>query len=1106
MFKLTVGLFFFLAVVGCRPENDDTLFILRPDSGIEFTNAIAENDSMNLMELEYFYRGGGVAIGDLNSDHLPDIILGGNQVPTRLYLNRGRQGSSPFTFEDITEKAGFYTDRWVNGISLVDINRDGLMDVYLSVGGSNQPERRENILFIQRNAANQDVPFFQDQAAEYGLNINKSTTQAAFFDYDRDDDLDVLLVNTDPDDHNPNVVRDKSNDGSAPNADLLYENQLNEGAGFIDVSNNAGIVYEGFSLGVAVSDINLDGWPDVYIANDHLTNDVLYINQQNKKFTNLTAETIKNQSYFSMGVSIKDLDNNGRNDIFTLDMLPESNDRRKNMAMAMNLTRFLLAKDYSYQEQFMKNALHLNTGTDSSGRPIFSEVAQLAGVHDTDWSWGSVLADFDLDGDNDIIIANGYARNITDMDFIAYQENQNFFSGSFNTPEYRAAISESPAIVLSNYSFRNEGNLQFSEVTNQWGLAGENLSNGIAYGDLDLDGDLDLVINHINQPASIYENTSQRDSAHYLKVYASTPAGIPVLGTKAHLYANESVQYQELYPVQGYQSTQEAVFHFGLGGTTAVDSLQLIWPNGGTTVHQNIRIDTSYVFQPSASTEEPGAQLTSTKNTFWKQTSIGNWQHHPSDPYADIYNQPLMYQTFSKEGPLLVPNDALQPNQIFIGSGPDQPISILSLQNDGLWEMSYFDKQGQYEDMDAEWLDADQDGDLDLFVCSGNVSFRDGHASLQDRLYLQSAEGFELALDRLPNMKTFTREVVKVDFDRDGDDDLLVFGRIVNGRFPASPQSYLLQNDRGTFTDVSQKYLPNEGKLGMISCAEVADLNKDGISEIIYAGEWQGFNVLKWESGGYLKTEQYSEIDSLQGWWQSLRIVDLNQDGYPDILAGNAGLNHPYADHLPLVLAATDLDGDQQEDPLLGWHIVNSMGDQKLYPAFQRDDLIRQFPALRNTYRTYHDFADLEMNELLSLTHTLVRRQEVNYMQSVVLMNQQGEGFAVQPLPRVVQTGPINAFITLDLNNDRKIDILGLGNNRKLSVSMGWNDNSTGVILHNQDTAFVPLPWNKSPLHVPQEVRDAVSLGNGKILISSYADSLRILHSKPLRSSTSLLQ
>ena len=1103
MFKLVGRLFFFLAAIGCQSKDGDTLFKLRPDSGIKFTNAISENDSMNLMELEYFYRGGGVAIGDLNADQLPDIILGGNQVPTRLYLNRGSQGSAPFVFEDITEKAGFYTDRWVNGISLVDINQDGLMDVYLSVGGSNQPERRENLFFIQQDSDDQNYPLFIDRAPEFGLNTNKSTTQAVFFDYDRDNDLDVLLINTDPDDHNPNVVRDKSEDGSAPNADLLFENRLNEGAGFTDVSSEAGIVYEGFSLGVAVSDFNLDGWPDVYIANDHLTNDVLYINQQNKTFSNLTAQTIKNQSYFSMGVFVKDLDNNGKNDIFTLDMLPENNDRRKNIAMAMNLTRFLLAKDYGYQEQFMKNALHINLGADSSEKPIFTEVAQLAGIHDTDWSWGSVLADFDLDGDNDIVVANGYARNITDMDFIAYQENQNFFAGSLNTPEYRAAITQRPAIQLSNYAFRNEGNLQFSDVTKQWGLSGENLSNGVAYGDLDLDGDLDLVINHINQPASIYENTSQSDSSHYLKVYASTPAGIPVLGTKAYLYANESVQYQELYPVQGYQSTQEAVFHFGLNKQEIIDSLRLIWPDGSSTLYEDLRGDTSYIFHQSDAFQR-STQPATPNTKVWTQTTAYDWQHQPADPYGDIYNQPLLYQTFSKEGPLLVPDDETQPNNIFVGSGPNQPMTILSLQQDGQWVMKYFEKQEQYEDTDAAWLDADQNGDLDLFVASGNVSFRDGHPSLQDRLYLQSAAGFELALDRLPDMKTFTKEVVKVDFDQDGDEDLLVFGRMVNGRFPASPQSHLLRNDRGTFTDVSEQYLPEGGKLGMVSCAEVADLDQDGRFEVIYTGEWQGINVLKWQAEKYVKTKEYPEIDSLQGWWQSLHIADLNQDNYPDILAGNVGLNHPYADHLPLVLVATDLDGDQQEDPLLGWHIVNSQGDKKLYPALQRDDLLRQFPALRNTYRTYHDFADLEMHELLLLSRTPPWQQEANYMQSVVLLNQKGKEFAVKPLPRVAQTGPINAFVTRDFNSDGAVDILGLGNNRKLSVSMGWNDNFTGVVLLNQDTAFVPLPWKETQLHVLQEVRDAVPLGNGEILISSYADSLQVLHWKPVQNSAIL--
>ncbi len=1089
-FRVLISL---ISITACNQPSEEKRFRLRDDTGIDFTNEIVENDSMHLMALEYFYRGGGVAIGDLNNDRLPDVILSGNMVPSRLYLNQGG-----LKFQDVTKASGFYNEQWINGISLVDINDDGLIDVYLCAGGSNDSVQRKNLFFVQQQRTPEGIPVFKDEAAAWGLDGNQSTTQAAFFDYDRDDDLDVILVNTDPDEKNPNVVRDKVSDGSAPNTDRLFENRLNEEKfqTFVDVSQQAGIVNDGFSLGLTITDINRDGWPDVYVANDHLSNDILYINQQDGTFRNQAPELIRNQSYFSMGVFAKDVDNNGLTDIFTLDMLPESNERRKNMAMAMNLARFQLAQEFGYQAQFMKNTLQLNLGVDRQGQPVFAEVAQLAGIQDTDWSWGSVIADFDLDGDNDIIVANGYARNITDMDFVAYQERQNFFSKSLDHPEYRNAITEQPPILLSNYAFRNEGGLQFSDVSREWGLDGPNLSNGMAYGDLDLDGDLDLVINHINQRASVYENTTEGPHQHFLKVLPVRASGSPALGAKAVVYQGGQGQYQELYPVQGYQSTQEAGFHFGLGTATQVDSLVITWSQGALTKHYHLPSDSLYVLtapsgQPRASPPVP----TASPGLFTLRSLPLSWQHRPSSPYGDTDKQALMHQTFSREGPSLAAADidGNQLTDVFVGSGPEQAGTLLMQSEAGVLVKKTFDKGGPYEDRGAAWLDADGDGDLDLFVASGNATYREGHESLQDRLYRQSADGFKLASEWVPDMKTFTQEVVAVDFDRDGDEDLLVFGRMVSGEFPTTPRSYLLQNDGKKFTDVSAEYLPESGRLGMVSCAETADLDQDGTDEIIFSGEWQPIRVLAWKNNRYEEVSAQYGLADLKGWWQSLTVTDLNQDGFPDILAGNAGLNNPYAGHLPLELWAADLDGDQHNEPLLGWHMVNQQGEKKLYPAFSRDDLVRQLPSVKSRYATYHDFATVTLTDLLALSQNQPTKMTINGLSSVALINQAGRDFIVQELPREAQIGPITAFVAQDFNHDGSTDVLGLGNTREMSVSMGWNDNSKGVLLLNDHGDYRPVPNAQTQLYVSSEVQDAVSINSEQLLLSSYADSLRVL-------------
>jgi len=1085
IFKLIILVCFF----SCQ-EQSDALFQLKTDTGINFNNAIEENDSMNILELEYFYRGGGVAIGDMNNDQLPDVLLGGNMVPSRLYLNKGN-----LQFEDVTEKAGLLTKRWVNGISLVDINQDGLMDIYLCVGGSNNPNLRKNHFFIQQASKN-GIPTFKDEAKQMGLDVNKSTTQAAFFDHDLDGDLDVILINTDPDSKNPNVVRPKTTDGTANNTDLFFENRLNE-AGyqkFIDISQQMGVLYDGFSLGVSVTDINMDGWPDIYIANDHLSNDILYINQQGKSFVNQANKALKTQSYFSMGVFSKDMDNNGLNDIFTLDMLPETYDRRQRMMMAMNLSRFQLTKMYGYQPQFMKNTLQTNIGTNDGGEAQFAEAAQFAGIHATDWSWGSAVADFNMDGNNDIIITNGYARNITDMDFVTYQTNQNFFKSEINNADHREAIKQQPPITLHNYAFKNQGNLSFADVSKEWGLKGPDLSNGIAYGDLDLDGDLDMVINHIDQVASVYENTASQKDKHYLKVKALDQKGSPVYGTKAFLYVNDTLeQYQELYPVQGYQSTQEATFHFGLGAITSADSLIVLWPDGSSTKSTSLKADTTYFL----SIEDGTKERTLLENDSYNGKKLIEplplnlkWIHQPAIPYGDMEKQSLLHQTFSKENPPLAVADIDQNGLLdfYVGSGLEQKGIYFRQTAPQVFEKVIFDKGGQFEDYGAAWFDADNDGDLDLYVCSGNTNFWQGHESLQDRLYLQTDKGLIYAKDRLPDLKTFTKSLIPLDFDQDGDLDLLVFGRMVTGLYPSIPDAYLLENENGVFTDKSAAYLPNKGKIAMVSDATKVDLDKDGVNEIILASEWQKIAYLKWDGKKFNLVEIAA---SPEGWWHSVATADINQDGLMDILCGNAGLNNDYAAHLPLHLYNADVDGDGNPDPLMAWHIKHQNNEKKLLPAFQRDDLMSQFPYLRASYSNYGDFAVSEMADVLKLSKKAPSKAVITDMRSLVLLNRGDGKFERVYLPNEAQLGPITSFLIADFNEDEQIDVICFGNAQNMHVSRCWNSDFYAQVLLNKNGHLKAAKSQDLGVVINNEVRAAHQLGNQYFVTANYADSLR---------------
>lgn len=1047
---------------------------------------------MNIMELEYFYRGGGVGMADINRDGRLDLLLGGNMSPSRLYLNKGQ-----FQFEDISEASGFEVNAWVNGISFADVNQDGWMDIYLSVGGSNRPSLRKNRLFLHQGLDATQTPRFVEVAASVGLASPRSSTQAAFFDFDRDGDLDLFVANTHPTNRQPNLVR-TPRDGTRPQGtDQLFQNLLVETGklAFEDVSQQAGIRYEGFSLGLAVSDINLDGWPDLYLANDHVTNDVLYLNQGDGTFQNVIEDAIKAQSYYSMGVFIKDVNGDGKNDIFTLDMLPERNDRRQRMVMAMSLNKFSLAEEYGYQPQFMKNALNLQVGTrlNEQGPPLprFSELGQLAGIHNTDWSWGSVIADFDHNGHNDIVIANGYPRDITDMDFVAYQEASSYFEQGQYQQQYREALRQQPPLALPNQAFSQTAPLRFQAVADEWGLGNPNVSNGVAYGDLDQDGDLDLVINHLNQPASVLKNQLSAPEHHFLALQPLNEQGVPALGAKVFVKAGSSWRYQELYPVQGYQSFQAPVLHMGLGATQGVDSVLIGWPDGSVTHFPSLGIDQTHrLTQGEGEVYQGPWPPSSPPGPFSSPLVVDTlaWKHEPYVPFDDFYIDPLLPQTYSTEPPLLATADVDGNGTLdaFVGSGARQKGQLFVQASEGSLLAKPFDKGGPFEDMDAAFLDADQDGDPDLYVASGGIRHMPGHPALQDRLYLNQGGHFSLAADALPNLRTFTKSVVPFDMDGDGDEDLFVGGRLDNEVYTAIPASYLLMNEGGTFSDASE-LLPEGGRLGWIASAEAADLNQDGQEELILAGEWQPIRILEQQQGRMVEITDRFAHHALHGWWKSVSVKDLNQDGYPDIIAGNLGLNNPYAEHLPLELHIADLDANGREEFLMGWHLPDGQGNRQNVPVAMRDDLTAKVPGIKTRYPSYSAFSEVSLDELLQLAEHVPHSFRINTLESMLLINQGGQGFQRVVLPLAAQWGPLHLALSRDFNGDGQLDLLCAGNARSSPVSMSWNEASLGCLLLSQPAGgYRALPPAQAGLSLTQQLRDGAWMAADLALFSIY--------------------
>jgi enediyne biosynthesis protein E4 len=1030
------------------------LFKLLPASttSIHFSNNITENDTLNILHQANIYNGGGTGIGDFNNDGLVDIYFAGNMTPNRLYLNK-----STMKFEDVTDAAGVNgSGRWCTGVSVVDINADGWLDIYVATSFVKDARNRTNLLYINQGADKNGIPHFKDSARAYGLADDGFSTQGYFFDYDRDGDLDMYLVtNALYDPKTPIRFRPKVTDGSAQNTDRLYRNNGN--STFTNVSAQAGIVIEGWGHAAAISDFNNDGWPDIYVANDFVSNDVLYINNRNGTFTNKIADYLKHTAWNAMGTDVVDINNDGWVDILSLEMLPEDNLRKKRMLSGNEYYNYFNAAQYNYEHQYVRNVLQLNSGNTPAGHPVFSDVGFISGIYQTDWSWCPLVADFDNDGFRDIIITNGLPRDVTDLDYIAYDNKQGGGAANLSL----AMAHSLPVVNIPDYAFRNTGGISFENTTKAWGLDTAAFSNGGVYADLDNDGDLDFVVNNINSYAFVYENTLNSAGRKAISSLSISLAGEGLntngTGARIHLFYGGKQQYYEHYPWRGYLSTMDNRIHFGLGTATVIDSLRIIWPDGRTELLKNIPASEPLTLRSAKASRLP---YTPKRSTSLLRTATKEYGIHYKPAERDFidYNiQATLPHKLSQYGPGLAVGDIDNNgfDDFYIGGSSGNPGLFFMQDATGKFRIDSSRITRRVNELEEEmgvlFFDADNDNDLDLYAVTGSYEIPPGNAVAQDRLFINNGKGiFELSIAALPVEVTNGSCVRAADFDRDGDLDLFVGGRVVSGAYPSNPKNFLLRNNKGKFEDVTPELCPELENAGMVTDALFTDFDNDGRIDLVLTAEWSPILFFKNSGNSFAPATANSGISSQNGWWNSIVSGDFDNDGDIDYVAGNLGLNSNYtaSDAEPMTILAKDVDMNGSLDAMLFCYMKAEDGSRKSFPMHAKDDLVSQVVSIRKKYPTYTSYGKATIDDLWPAAD---RRDAIvktaNYMQSAYIENKGNGSFAMRPLPMAAQTAPLFGMIADDVNEDGNLDLLLVGNDFGMEPYSGRHDAFNGLYL-----------------------------------------------------------
>ncbi len=1065
------------ALIACGEEMDSAVeprpathfTLLSPtESGIEFQNRIVENDTLNYMTYMHVYEGAGVAVLDVNNDGLGDVYFTANYGPNALYINRGN-----LKFEDITASSGTAGGfpSWTTGVTIVDINQDGYSDIYVCRSGwFENPAHRRNLLFV-----NNGDETFTERAADYGLDDKAHSTQATFFDYDRDGDLDMYLVNHPIDFSLTRKYADLDKIMAEPERwrklgghDKLYRN--NGDGTFNDVSDEAGIFDIGFGLNVIAGDLNEDGWDDLYVSNDFLYPDVLYYNNGDGTFRDATKEALKHVSMFGMGSDIGDFNNDGLPDVVVLDMVSEDHFRSKVNMAPMSSEQFWDLVNTGHHYQYMLNTLQMNTGDGQ-----FSEVSQLAGISKTDWSWSPLLADFDNDGMRDLFITNGILRDVSDNDF---QREQFKIRDHLTT---KRLLEIMPSTKVSNYMYRNVGHLKFESVTDQWGMNIPGFSNGAAYCDFDGDGDLDLVINNVNEPGQIYRNNEQYHKRNnWLRIrFEGSAHNRDGLGAKVWLQDEGQQWYQQHTRTRGYMSASENYLHFGLGDNPKIDTLIVVWPDGQTQTRLAVTTDQVLTLKYGDSQMADPRAVEKTF-LFSERTPSGVPFTHVENEHDDFAREVLLPHRMSREGPALatgdVNGDGLE--DVYIGGAAGHAGALLLRSQDGGFvphSSQPWNADADAEDVGALLFDSDGDGDLDLYVVSGGYAFADGSQELQDRLYINHGTHFVLAPRFLPDLRTIGSCVDAADYDDDGDLDLFVGGRVKSGHYPMATRSYLLNNDGGVFTDVTADVVRDLMAPGMVADALWSDYDADGDPDLMVVGEWMPISVYQNNGNGrFTNMTTNFHLQNTTGWWNTIAMGDFDGDGDFDYIAGNLGLNTKYSasPEKPLIIYMSDFDENGTPDIVL----AKPKGDKEL-PIRGRECSSDQMPFIAEDFPTFRSFANASIKDIYGQESLDAALQYRAMTFSSAYIENIGGALQLQELPPEVQVGPVRSIVVHDFNGDNFLDAALVGNNYGAEVETVRYDAMTGLLLLGDGTGrFNVVPSRSSGLRVQADARHAALL------------------------------
>ncbi|WP_232231276.1 VCBS repeat-containing protein [Maribacter sp. 1_2014MBL_MicDiv] len=1072
-------------------SNELPLFnLIRPEeSGIHFKNTIAENYDNFFAIFNYVYNGAGVAVADINNDGLSDIYFTANEAPDRLYLNRGN-----FIFDDITGSANISKqDGWHNGVVMADVNADGHTDIYICRGGwQDTPQERSNLLYI-----NQGDNTFKESAVEYGLADEGFSVMASFFDMDNDNDLDLYLTNR-PEHFFLNYQQVLAGKASE---DYLYRDKLyiNNNGKFEEIGQQKGINGNfGYGLGLVTSDVDKDGLVDLFVANDYLERDYLYMNQGEGNFSEQLKSRFNHIPFYAMGVDIADLDNDGWEDIVQLEMMPEDYERSKTTMADMNTQLFANMKNNGFHYQYMHNMLQKNRG-----EGFFSDLSQYSGIAKTDWSWACLASDFDNDGLRDIFITNGFKRDIWDKDAtIKFRQYMQSAEASQRTNEENAQhiISLFKQNKISNYLYKNEGDLKFTNMSKAWGLDQQSFSNGAATADLDNDGDLDIIVNNVDDPAFIYENLTNSKENGYLKIKLNGPAtNKDGLGAKITLKTNDSIQFHEFKTVRGYLSSVEPIIHFGLGKTTKIDTLTIAWPDGKEQQLHDIATNRTIIVDYTDALH--ALEKSTTKETLFvdaTSTSFSSVYKHQENEFDDFRIQVLLPHKLSNEGPCIavgdINNDGLEDFYVGGASGSSGAIYYQTDKESFVKkDNAILSGDAKYEDVDAVFFDVDNDQDLDLYVVSGGNEFSQNSPLLKDRLYLNDGKGNFTTKKELIISAESGGCVLPFDIDNDGDLDLFIGGRLVPAKYPKAPRSIILKNENGNFTDATAELAPELESIGMVTDATFTDIDGDNNKELIVVGEWMPISVFKNNNGNLVNETHSYGLDKTNGWYNTVTAVDIDQDGGNELLVGNLGLNYKFtaSEKKPFKVYASDFDQNGTNDIFLA---KDYKGRQVPIRGLQCSS--EQLPGLDRKFKTFTQFSKSNLREIIGegIDNAL---QLSAYEFASVLVNFEDGNAKLAPLPYPAQFSSVNDFVTGDFNADGLTDIALAGNKFESEIETTRADASVGlVLLGTKKGNFKPQNRLSSGFFAPKNVKalKSIELANGKmgILVGNNNDEIQL--------------